>query len=65
MDEFAKQRDDLMKTAVDEKKMQFFSDYLADLRRRFEEQGRIKIYKEAMAKLEESIAAEAPVETGS
>ncbi|HEX8397058.1 MAG TPA: peptidylprolyl isomerase [Pyrinomonadaceae bacterium] len=65
MDEFAKQRDDLMKTAVDEKKMQFFSDYLADLRRRFEEQGRIKIYKEAMAKLEENNAAEAPVETGS
>jgi peptidyl-prolyl cis-trans isomerase D len=52
-DEFAKQRDELVKTAVEEKKLQLYSDYLSDLRRRYEEQGRIKIYKEAMAKLEE------------
>lgn len=64
-DEFAKERDELVKTAVEEKKMQVFSDYLADLRRRYEEQGRIKINKEAMAKLEEANAAEAPAQTGS
>lgn len=63
MDEFAKKRDDLMKTAIDEKKMQVFSDYLADLRRRFEEQGRIKIYKDAMAKLQEANDAEAPTQS--
>ncbi|MDQ4122236.1 MAG: SurA N-terminal domain-containing protein [Acidobacteriota bacterium] len=58
MDEFAKQREDLMKSAIEQKKMQVFSDYLADLRRRYEEQGRIKIYKEAMAKIEEANAAD-------
>jgi peptidyl-prolyl cis-trans isomerase D len=54
MDEFAKQRDDLVNGAASSKRTQVFTDYLADLRRRFEEQGRIKIYKDALAKLEEN-----------
>lgn len=54
MDEFAKQREDLINAAASSKKTQVFTDYLADLRRRSEEQGRIKIYKDALAKLEEN-----------
>ena len=52
MDEFAKQRDQLVQTALISEKGQVFSDYLADLRRRLEDQGRLKIYKDALAKLE-------------
>ncbi|HZH33652.1 MAG TPA: peptidyl-prolyl cis-trans isomerase [Pyrinomonadaceae bacterium] len=51
-DEFAKQRDQLIQSMYSVKKGQIFSDYLADLRRRLEKDGRIKINKDAMAKLE-------------
>jgi peptidyl-prolyl cis-trans isomerase D len=57
MEEFAKQRDDLVNGAASSKRTQVFTDYLADLRRRFEGDGRIKIYKDALAKLEESTKA--------
>ena len=56
MDEFAKQRDQLVQTAVASEKNQVFTDYLADLRQRLETEGRLKVYKDALAKLEENKA---------
>lgn len=52
MDEFAKQRDQLVDSALFTKKGQFFQDYLSNLRQKMEKEGRIKIYKEALAKLD-------------
>lgn len=52
MEEFAKQRDQLVETALQTKKGQLFGDYLSDLRRKMDKEGRIKIYQEAIAKLD-------------
>jgi len=52
MDEFAKQRDQLVQTILGTKREQVFSDYLADVRRRMEAAGEIKIYKEALEKID-------------
>lgn len=60
MDEFAKQRDQLMQSAVSLKKNQFFSDYLTNLRQRMEKEGRIKINKDAIAKLDGRKATDIP-----
>jgi len=53
MDEFAKQRDTLMEQMVNQKRGQFFSDYLASVRQRMEAAGAIKIYNDVIAKLDE------------
>ncbi len=53
MDEFAKQRDSLMQQMLAEKRGQVFQDYLASTRLTLEKNGDIKIYKDAMAKLDE------------
>jgi peptidyl-prolyl cis-trans isomerase D len=52
LDEFAKQRDQLTESALSMKKSQIFSDYLAEVRQRMEKEGRIKINKDALAKLD-------------
>ena len=52
MDDFTKERDQLVQSALEAKKSQIFNDYLSDLRGRMEREGRIKIYKDALAKLE-------------
>ncbi len=51
MDEFAKDRESLVGTALTTKKNQIFTDYLASLRQRFEKEGRLKIYQDALPKL--------------
>lgn len=53
MDEFAKQRDTLMQQMLTEKRGKVFQDYLASTRLTLEKNGDIKIYKDAMAKLDE------------
>lgn len=52
MDDFAKQRDALMQTTLQQKRGEVFSDYLAAMRSRMEKAGDIKIYKDAMAKID-------------
>ncbi|MBC7798637.1 MAG: peptidyl-prolyl cis-trans isomerase, partial [Pyrinomonadaceae bacterium] len=58
MQAFAKQRDDQVESALSLKKGQVFTDYLADLRQRFEKEGRIKIEKTVLAKLNGATATD-------
>lgn len=51
--EFAKQRDSLMKSALDERKSQVFEDYLAATQRTMETEGKIKIYKDVLANMQD------------
>ncbi len=53
-EEFAKQRNSLSETMLARKRNDLFSDYVAATRQRLEAVGSIKIYTEAVAKLEES-----------
>lgn len=53
MDEFAKQRDQLIDTKLSEKRNQVFTDYLGSVRQQMESKKDIEIYQDAMAKLEE------------
>ena len=51
-EEFAKQRDQLLQSSLQQKRGQVFSDYLEDIRRRMEASQQIKIYKEALNKVD-------------
>jgi peptidyl-prolyl cis-trans isomerase D len=53
MEDFAKQRDQLIEAKLTEKRGQVFQDYLASRRQEMEAKGEIKIYQDALAKLEE------------
>lgn len=53
MDDFAKQRTTLMEQMLNQKRGEVFAEYLAATRRRLETAGEIKIYKDAVAKLDE------------
>lgn len=57
--EFAKQRDTLMQSALTERKNQVFDDYLTAVRHRMEQEGKIKINKDALAGMKEEEAPEA------
>lgn len=63
MDEFAKQRDQLAEELLAEKRGRIFSDYLNESRREMEANGQIKIYKDALNKLDEATDTE-PVTQG-
>jgi len=52
MDDFAKQRDQLIQTMEQQKRGTLFSDYLADVRRKMEQSGDIKIYNDVVEKLD-------------
>lgn len=54
MQEFAKQRDQLMDSKLAQKRAAVFSDYLSATRHKLESEGKIKIYKDAIAKLDEN-----------
>lgn len=56
MDDFAKQRDTLMDQMLQRKRGEVYQDYVAAARARYEQNGDITIYKEAMAKLDQSSA---------
>ena len=58
MEDFAKQRDELFEKKLAEKRNRVFTDYLAATRAEMEAAGKIKIYKEALKKVD------GPVETG-
>ncbi len=53
MEEFAKQRDTLLEQKLAQKRGEVFSDYLAATRQKMEADGDIKIYEDAIAKLDE------------
>lgn len=52
LQEFAKQREQLFQTAVSGAKGRIFADYLSNLRSKMEKEGRIKIYQEAIARID-------------
>lgn len=52
MDDFAKQRDQLVQQAEQQKRGQVFSDYLAAVRQKMEKDGDIKVYNEVIEKLD-------------
>jgi peptidyl-prolyl cis-trans isomerase D len=52
MDDFAKQRDQLVQTMVQQKRGGVFSDYLAAVRQKMEQNGDIKIYNDVIEKLD-------------
>ena len=51
--EYAKQRDSLMQSALTERKNQVFEDYLGSVKTRMEQSGKIKIYKDVLATIQE------------
>ena len=51
--DFAKQRSGLMEQMLSKKRAAVFSDYLAATKQKFEANGSIKIYKDALAKVDE------------
>lgn len=58
MDEFAKQRDSLKEQMLTRKRGEVFSDYMAAVRQKMESAGSIKVYKDAVARIEdESVPA--------
>jgi len=59
-EEFAKQRDDLVQAKSTEKRGQVFSDYLAAKRADLEGKGGIKIYKDALDKVDAKDKTEIP-----
>ena len=58
MDDFATQRDSLLEQKLSEKRNRIFTDYLASTRAEMEAAGKIKIHKEAMAKVDKYGASE-------
>ncbi|HYY56107.1 MAG TPA: peptidylprolyl isomerase, partial [Pyrinomonadaceae bacterium] len=58
--EFAKQRDQLMQTALSAQRNQVFDDYITAVQARMQREGRIKINKEVLAKVSEDEPAAAP-----
>jgi peptidyl-prolyl cis-trans isomerase D len=58
--EFAKQRDQLTQSALKTRQDQVFEDYVASVIERMKRDGKIKIYKDVMATIEEEEPAAAP-----
>ncbi|HQU82829.1 MAG TPA: peptidyl-prolyl cis-trans isomerase [Pyrinomonadaceae bacterium] len=52
-EDFAKQRDSLMQSMLAQKRGEIFQDYLASTRQKMETAGDIKVYQDAIAKLDE------------
>ena len=60
MEDFAKERDELLDQKLSEKRQQVFMDYLTSLRREMEAKNDIVIYQDALAKLDEDSDTETP-----
>jgi peptidyl-prolyl cis-trans isomerase D len=58
--DFDKQRSRLLETALNDRRNQLFDEYLVAARRKLEEQGKIEIYSETLAQLEDSEPAALP-----
>jgi peptidyl-prolyl cis-trans isomerase D len=57
MDDYAKQRDELMQTMIQQRRNSVFSDYLAAVRQKMEQSGDIKIYNDVLEKIDAEAAA--------
>ena len=64
-EDFAKQRSGLLEQMVNKKRSTIYSDYIAAVKQKFETDGSIKIYKEAVEKVDAPIPGLAPTTTGS
>jgi parvulin-like peptidyl-prolyl isomerase len=51
--EFAKQREQLKQTMLTERQNQVFEDYIEAVRQRMKQEGKIKIYQDVLARMEE------------
>lgn len=60
MDQFAKDRDRLRDDMLDRKRGEFFTDYLSSTRVKMESDGSIKIYDDALAKIDAQVGAAEP-----
>ncbi len=60
MDDFAKQRDSLVQGMVQQKRSQMFSDYLGAVRQKMETNGEIKIYNDAIERIDAAIQPTTP-----
>jgi len=60
MDDFVKQRDQLVQTMLSQKQDQVYQDYLAAIKREMETKKEIQIYEDVVAKLEESLGPDEP-----
>jgi len=60
MEKFATEKTDLMEKKLEEKKSDFFAEYIAEQRKQREDSGEIVIYEDELARLEEQNAAAAP-----
>jgi peptidyl-prolyl cis-trans isomerase D len=58
--EFAKQRDQLRQTMLSAKQNQVYEDYISAVQQRMKQEGKIKIYSDVLASLEESEPEIAP-----
>ena len=63
MEKFATEKVELMEKKLEEKKTDFFAEYIADQRKQREDSGDIVIYDDELARLEEQAAATAPPAT--
>ena len=60
MSGLAAQRDTLKQSLISERQDQVFDDYVAGVEQRMKQDGRIKIYNDVLAQLEEDEPAAAP-----
>jgi peptidyl-prolyl cis-trans isomerase D len=58
--EFAKQREELTRTALTTRRNQVYDDYIAGIQARMQREGKIKIYQDVLAKMAEEEPAAAP-----
>jgi len=58
--EFAKQRDQLTQTMLSAKQNQVYEDYISAVQQRMKQDGKIKVYRDVLASLEESEPEVAP-----
>jgi peptidyl-prolyl cis-trans isomerase D len=58
--EFAKQRDSLIQSALGARRTDVFEDYVGELKSRLERAGKIKIYEDVLARIEEPDALDLP-----
>jgi parvulin-like peptidyl-prolyl isomerase len=62
--DFAKQRSGLIETMLSQKRSAVFSEYLAATKKRLEDGGYIKIYKDVLAKVDAPIPGQNPEDNG-
>ncbi|MFN2598843.1 MAG: peptidyl-prolyl cis-trans isomerase, partial [Pyrinomonadaceae bacterium] len=58
--EFAKQRDSLVQSALDARRGDVFEDYVGALKNRLQREGKIKIYEDVLARVEEPDTMDLP-----